>query len=482
MFNTTVVNPDPTTGLGTSNTISTTGWTDVKWSEGANLPEYYSSSGSGTRTVTAGNNFSTSISTGTSQAVLSGTVSGISGQTLTGPVTVTGTDSFGQTITYTATITVDPSGVMSFSYTNGNLSGPWRSATATGTVTYTPGSYFTQTLDGSILQTGGPVPGAGTNPPYYNVQTGSSTWAGGSRTGVLPGYYSATITGTETSPWPYTYQPNGYGNPTSTVMGVVSPGTGGTFTGAFTFIPTNPDTPFMSALPLAPSPYLFPNWEFNSAPMVGSVTIASNGSATGTLYDIYYQNGRFNPGNYTISQTAPTQNPQVTPPASATYDFTQTFNGAMYLNANAPGSTSTSIVAQGVGWGLRTGTTSIPGAVTGDLPLPASYSGWFMASKNAIWTLTSGGESSLPGNFGSAIGVTQMSGRVTGVLGQALSGNMTFAGSLLGGTSFIYNGPVAITTTVSWPSTTPAPGFPAAAAAPSPGGWTRARVTISPRR
>ena len=254
-------------------------------------------------------------------------------------------------------------------------------------------------------------------------------------------YFSAVLTGTETSPWAYSFLPDSYGSPTGTMAGVVSPGASGTYTGAFSFNSLDQDTPPVSALSQPPGPYLFPNSEVNSQP-AGSITIQPDGSASGSLYETRYRNGAFISGIYTLNQT-PVSTP-VTPPAGATYDFAQDYHGVMYLNADAPGATSTSIVSQGTGWGLRSGTTSIPGAMPGDLPLPAAYGGWFMASKNAIWTLTSGSESSLPGNFGSAIGVTQMSGRVSGVLGQTLSGNMTFAGSLLGGTSFIYNGPVAI--------------------------------------
>ena len=51
------------------------------------------------------------------------------------------------------TITVDPSGQLTFTYTNGTLSGQTRLASSTGTITYTPGTYVTQGLDGATLRT-----------------------------------------------------------------------------------------------------------------------------------------------------------------------------------------------------------------------------------------------------------------------------------------------------------------------------------------
>ena len=144
-----------------------------------------------------GTNLTGSV-TGSSTGTLSGTVTGIQGQTLTGTGTYSGTDSYGNTINYTGTITVDPSGQLTFTYANGTLSGQSRLASSTGTITYTPGTYIQQSTDGATLRTS-------TSP--YNTATITSTglWAGGSRTGVLPGSFDLAFSGTETSPWKYSY-------------------------------------------------------------------------------------------------------------------------------------------------------------------------------------------------------------------------------------------------------------------------------------
>jgi hypothetical protein len=80
------------------------------------------------------------------------------------------------------------------------------------------------------------------------------------------------------------------------------------------------------------------------------------------------------------------------------------------------------------------------------MPGTENLNGYFNAyTPQGTWTVGSG-PNPLSSNYGysSAVAVTQMSGSVSGKLGQTLSGSMTFIGSLLNGTSFSYAGPVSI--------------------------------------
>ena len=67
---------------------------------------------------------------------------------------------------------------MTFTYANGTISSAARLAAASGTTIYVPGAYFTQTLDGAMLNTS-------TSP--YNTSSTTTLWAGGSSTGALSG-------------------------------------------------------------------------------------------------------------------------------------------------------------------------------------------------------------------------------------------------------------------------------------------------------
>jgi hypothetical protein len=203
--------------------------------------------------------------------------------------------------------------------------------------------------------------------------------------------------------------------------------------GALTVNPGNPDTQLVSTLP-----YLFSQSEIDK-PIVSSIIIQPDGSATGTAYETWFRDGRFASGVYTITQTPGSS----AEPSSQSYGFSQTFNGAMQLRTDVP---RLPLVAQAQGWGWRIG--------EGAIPLPASYSpngGYFAAYTQGTWTLN-GGSGSLPSPYGSIVlgqggsppGTTMMSGTVSGVMGKTLDGSMFFYGSLLNGTSFSYSGPVTI--------------------------------------
>ncbi len=408
---------------GSTSTVDTAGWSQRtgSWSDSTStaFPEYYTTSGSGSRTVTQGANYgSPGSSAGTGYSVTSGAVTGIPGGTLTGTATTTGYNSYGAVQQWTGEVTIDPSGKLYYAY-SGTLTDSRRQVTATGNSTSTPGTYFTQTLDGVGTQS--------SSAPYTSQST-ISTWAGGYRTGVLPGYYNATLTGTETSPWTYTYLPQGYGDFPAIMQGVVSPGAGGSLAGAMTILPLDPDSPPVSGVSQPPGSYLFPRSEPNT-PIVGEITIQPDGSATGTAYETRYLDGQFFPAVYNLTQT-----PVATPVTgtSGDYSFSQAFNGAIHINTGASGTLQTYVQ----GWGERTGV------------YPGYFSAWTggIAGQSATWTLASGSFPTYLGqsSFSSPIAVTRMDGSVSGVLGKTLSGTMYFYGSLLGGTSFSYSGPVAI--------------------------------------
>ena len=242
------------------------------------------------------------IATGTASGTLTGTVTGIPGSTLTGTGTYNGTNSTGDTSTFSGTIVVDPSGQLTFTYNNGTLSSNNHLLSASGTITYTPGTYVTQSTDGATLRTSAS--------PYTSsttTTTGTGLWAGGSRTGVLPGSFNLALTGTETSPWSYSYLANELGDVNSTMQGVVSPVAGGGYQGAMTIFSSSSDTPFVSSLlpQFQPSFYLFPGNNSDSGPMVGSITINPDGSASGTGYATQYQDWRFASSIFNLSQTVP---------------------------------------------------------------------------------------------------------------------------------------------------------------------------------
>ena len=201
-----------------------------------------------------------------------------------------------------------------------------------------------------------------------------------------------------------------------------------------TVFESNPDMPFRGSLPLPPTLYLFDRWNVKTP--ISGAAILTGSQLTSTIYVTDYQDGRFGSGIYSIIQT-----PQAAPvqPTPATYNFTQSYNGTMGASSGNPGSPSGILFTNSIGWGERVpaGTSNTTGT--------ANLNGYFTAYINqGTWTLGSGTLPSSPFGYSSTAAVTQMSGSVSGTLGQTLRGNMTFIGSLLNGTSFSYAGPVSI--------------------------------------
>ena len=341
---------------GITNSITSTGWgvrTGVATAGALALPAsytgYFSDSSTGDRTVVQGSLYP-AASTGVSTSTLTGTVTGVAGGTLTGTGTMTGTSSFGQTTSFTGVITIDSSGVLTFTYggVNGTstISSQARLASATGTTTYTPGNYFTQTLYGAMANTSS----SSTTPPY-SVQstTTPSGWAGATtNTGPLAQYYAITLAGSQTSPWGFSYLGQNYDSLAGTMQGVVNPTTQ---QGAATITSFNQDSPFVSSLATPPSPYLFGAGANAALPIVTTINSIdpTTGVISGTVHTTDYQDGKYASGVYALTQT-----PQATPvaPITGDYNFTETYTGAFMLNGSSvsPGATNSS------GYGYRSGT------------------------------------------------------------------------------------------------------------------------------
>ena len=145
--------------------------------------------------------------------------------------------------------------------------------------------------------------------------------------------------------------------------------------------------------------------------------------------------GKWASSNYTLTQTVPSTS--LSTPVSATYNFQETYNGALMVGNSSLNS------ANGFGWGQRSfnGTGSTTGT--------SIYNSYFASWDNGTWTATSG---SLPGYYGSSLapgsgtapGTAMITGSMSGILGKTLSGSMTFVGSLLNGASFSYSGPATM--------------------------------------
>lgn len=104
-----------------------------------------------------------------------------------------------------------------------------------------------------------------------------------------------------------------------------------------------------------------------------------------------------------------------------TYNFSQTFNGAIYVQNSGEFANFT-----GTGWGQRTGV----------------YAGYFSADINGYASLLT---NSLINPINYYTFTSTMSGSVSGRLGHTLLGSMTWTGTLSTGESFNYFGPVSIT-------------------------------------
>jgi hypothetical protein len=113
---------------------------------------YFYAVNEGTRTSPGGQtDFYQSLSTGTNTATSTGTVTGFLGQTLTGTMTWTSTIG-SNTISRTGAVTILPTGELIYNWTD-TVTGPGGVQTGTGTLTQTPGTYFTSNVNGQQTTT-----------------------------------------------------------------------------------------------------------------------------------------------------------------------------------------------------------------------------------------------------------------------------------------------------------------------------------------
>jgi hypothetical protein len=407
----------------TTANVTTGGWAERTGSYGMAFPQYYTAESSGTNTLTSGSFTSGSSLYGTYNAIMNGTVTGTLGGTLTGTASSSITSYYGNypsTITWTGPVSIDPTGKLTFNYTDGTLTGTGIAGTVARSGTATPGTYFSQTLAETIsLRT---TASGSTTPPYgvatmNNTTFLSSTYvppggdpstppdpsqynttypAYGTRTGYLPGTFSTTFNLTERAGIPNAFLPEDYGGPDpgATIQGVVNSATG---------------AGFMS--------WNFPS-NTSSVIFAGPAAIASSGALSATMYgNIPYNNGTsaIYPASGSWIQT-----PVPSLPSPSTYLFTQYYYGTQWIFANSP----TAGDVQGMGWGFRTSV------------YPCYFSGYEYGNKTATGGLPSA-------NF-DVVGT--MTGSVTGVLGgQTLTGTMTFTNNPGTPYSFTYTGPVTLT-------------------------------------
>ncbi|MGO9620294.1 MAG: FecR domain-containing protein [Desulfobaccales bacterium] len=390
---------DTPTSLYNANVISAN-WGELTLTSDA--PEYFTTSGSGTRSSTSP--IFTGTSNYTATDVLNGTVTGVSGQALTGTYSATFSNSKNTSGIFSGPITINPDGTFNFSYTNlsgsGTNSNGTYTVTGTGSSSGTPGTYFSQTAVGSVAQAGN---ASGNQQTVTNLNS-YPIW--GTRTGVYPGTFAATLNMNNTAPVTGYYPPADQGSLAATMQGVVSGPAGGAQTGVMTTIAGGQEEGSQS---------------FTFA---GPVTINPNGNLSANFYGTNTDNsvmpapaGIFKQSG-TWSQTA-----QAIPSAS-TYSFSIPVTENDLIN---PTSTSQASV-QSQGFGTRTGV--FPGTYLGNVD---------------NGTLTGGSNSFSLGN-GSSTGVSgTLSGTVTGVLGgYTLTGTGSFSGTSNTGQAINYTGPITI--------------------------------------
>ena len=366
-------------------------------------PEYFTTSGSGTRSSTSPiftgtNNF-------TASDILSGTVSGISGQSLTGTFSATGTSSTGYSGTFSGPITINPNGTFSYSYTNLVFTNGTVTETGTGSSSGTPGTYFSQTAVGSVAMA---MPANNTSGNQQTITNNSDSTNGtypiwGTRTGVSPGTFSATMNMVSTAPVPGYYPPADQGSLTASMQGVVSGPAGGT--GVMTTIASGQEE--------GSTPYTF----------AGPVTInPTNGSLTATFYGTNTDNNVSPPQAGIFTQTGSWSQTKAIPVTGA-YSFSIPLTDQ--YNINPTSTTTASLEIQGVG--TRTGV----------------YPGTYLNNvENGTLTGPSG-SFTVGNNVSSSVSGT-LSGTVTGVLGgYTLTGTGTFTSST--SPTFTYTGPITIT-------------------------------------
>lgn len=401
----------------------TTGVSNPSWAPGAlALPAPYSGTTTGntgwftafdqgTWNVTSGvwpSSFSSGYSAAVGVTQMRGTVSGIPGQTLTGTnMTFIGSLLNGFSFSYSGPVTIEADGDTKFNYT-----GTWAKAgttdaasgTASGIMGQYPGYHFVQRADGTYSLT-------------------SVTDSSGKR-------YNGTLT-------------IPFSNWTGNVAGASTPvnDLGGTAS-LYSLDGTLPASGIGTGVTLE-----------------GVVGNSSNGAIFGLAnlslgsplnvsipgYTVLTSGGAiFNTGGVFVqpSGTSPTSVVNVQPAtlSQALYSFAETYNGFRLGTGTTPFTVANS---EGYGWGAITG--------TGASPLPTSYTGG--SSTGYFVSQDLGTRASLTAMAPGYASVTgSLTGTLSGVSGQTLSGQMSFTGQNSRGANLNYQGTATLATngTLVW--------------------------------
>ncbi len=386
---------------GTANTISAN-WGELTITSDA--PEYFTTSGSGTRTSLGYTGSVGSTSNYTSTDVLTGIISGVLGSTtLTGTYSATFTNSKGTSGTFSGPITINPDGTFNFSYTNlsGSNSTTGNTVTGAGSSTGTPGTYFTESSSGSVAQTGN---AAGNKQTLTNASdpTNGTYPIWGTRTGVLPGTFSANLNLTNTAPVNGYYPPADQGSFTATMQGVVSGAAGGSGVMTTVAIGNGGD----------------------SNTFAGPVTINSDGSLSATFYGTNADNSVTPAPSGTFYQQGAWTQTAATIPAPSTYSISIPLTDSVVIDPTS----TTQATYQAQGYGARSGV------------FPGTY-----LNQVDNGTLSGPSGSFTVGN-GSSTGVSgTLTATVTGVLGgYTLTGTGSYSGTGANGDAISYTGPITI--------------------------------------
>ena len=404
-----------------------------------NLNGYFNYNNQGTWTLGSGSLPAAPFGYTSTAAVtqMSGSVSGTLGHTLTGSMTFIGSLLNGTSFSYSGPVSIENGGGTVFNYT-----GTWAnfpngstpaSGTASGTMYQWPGYYFTQTMD-PAKQPGTYTLTTSTNPNNFNG-TLSLSGTGGSRTGVFgygstPGNFGGLF---------YLYSQGGNFLPSSgsgtlasplVIEGVVGGSNVGALSGNATLsMYTGTSGPFNFGVTDQGVPVPGQGIPGQiSLTNGGSYFVAQGGSVQNYTTTPYIVNVFSSPPSPSGGPQALATQPLTT---GSLFSFSESYNGFRVSTSIA----SNMVSIEGYGYGLRTGTT-----VAGTSPLPTSYGGYFVAQD--LGTRVS--STTLGVNWAGVTGT--LTGTLSGVAGQTLSGQMTFSGTSQNGTTFNYSGQASLAT------------------------------------
>jgi hypothetical protein len=328
----------------------------------------------------------------------------------------------GDSGTFSGSITINPNGTFSYSYNNLSGGNGTNTFTGTGSTSGTPGTYFSQTALGSLKMTSNSVGQTQTITNNSDPTNGTyPIW--GTRTGVYPGQFSATLNMTSTAPVTGYYPPLDQGGMNATMQGVVSGPAGGSQTGVMTTTASGSSG--------------------SSVTFAGPVTINPDGSLAATLYGTNTDTSVSPSPTGTFKQTGTLNQTAQAIPAASTYSFSIPNFYASYL-LTPTSSTNASLDLQAFGMrpsgGSDTASSVYPGMYLGGGTGTFSLSG--SSSSFTLGNSISGGISgALSGTVSGILGGYNLTGTGTLTVGSSsLTGTVTIDPS--GKMTFSYSGPV----------------------------------------